>query len=394
MKRLWTSLLALSLVGTLCTPALAVEEESYTMGIQVNGSSTATVDRDSTLTVTLTMSRDGADTFDLYCMQDYVCFDPVYFDYVDGSLKVYTTGDPVETPVFSASALAFPASATETNRVYVNRVTDDAQTLSSGVTVLSFQLEAVKTGVTSITHDKVEVFRDPMQQHPYTCEDAVVTIQEPSSGGTGGSGGGTSGSDVVIEEPDTPLGDLPFVDVPSDAWYADAVESVVNAGLMNGTSPTTFSPNSTTDRAMLVTVLYRLEGSPAVTKLADFTDVADGTWYTDAVAWGAANGIIDGYGNGKFGPLNPVTREQTATILYRYVSYKGRDVSERSALSGYVDGDAVGDWALEAVEWAVADGLISGTNTNAILPRGYATRAQIAQILARLYENLMNTSAN
>ena len=400
MKRLWISLLTLSLLGTLCTPALAAEETSYTMGIQVNGSSSATVDLDSTLTVTLTMAQDNADTFDLYCMQDYVCFDPEYFDYVDSSLQVYTLGDTVETPVFSASVISFPASQTEQNRVYVNRVTDNAQSLTSGVTVLTFQLEAVKTGTTSITHDKPEVFRNPMELHPCTCNNATVTIQKPSEGGGSGGGGGSGsggasgGGSIVIEEPDTPLGDLPFVDVPADAWYAEAVDYVVNAGLMNGTSATTFSPNGTTDRAMLVTVLYRLEGSPSVSKRSDFADVTSGTWYTDAVNWANANGIVTGYGNGMFGPTDSVTREQTAAILYRYVSYKNHDVSKQSSLSGYTDANAVSAWALDAMEWAVADGLISGTDTNALLPGGYATRAQTAQILMRLCQGVLDVSAN
>lgn len=392
MKRLCTSLLALTLLAGLCTPVLAAEEDQYAMAIQVNGSSSATVDRGSAVTVTLTMDREGADTFDLYCMQDYVCFDPAYFTYVEDSLQVYTVAGTVETPVFSASAIAFPAGQEELNRIYVNRVTDEAQTLSSGTTVLTFQLQAVQNGTTTISHDKTEVFRDPMQMHPCAVQDASVTIREPSGGGTstgGGSVSGPTGGDTVIDEPDTPLGPLPFVDVPTGAWYEKAVEYVYQQELMSGTSETTFSPNAATDRAMLVTILYRLEGSPAVHDASPFTDVPAGTWYTDAVIWGAANGIVEGYGNGKFGPTDPVTREQVASILYRYVAYRGGDVSASTSLDGYTDKAAVSAWAESALEWAVADGLISGTDAKALMPGGRATRAETAQILMGLCQQLL-----
>lgn len=403
MKRFATGLMALVLAFTLCAPAMAATGD-YAMSIQVNGGSSATVARGSEVTVTLTLSQEGADTFDLYSMQDYVCFDPDYFAYVEDSLQVYTVG-AVPSPVFDASAIAFPAGETELNRIYVNRAGNTPQALSSGVTVLTFQLEALKNGTTTLSHDKTEVFQTPGQLYTCALRDATVTISDTAGGGgtggggTGGGGGSTGGGsagggDVVIEEPDTPLAPLPFVDVPADAWYADAVTYVVNAGLMNGTSATTFSPNGTTDRAMLVTVLYRLEGSPSVTSYPQFSDVPGGTWYTDAVAWAAANGIVDGYGNGQFGPTDPVTREQTATILYRYVDYKGHDVSRQASLSGYTDDEAVSTWALDAMEWAVADGLISGTDTKALLPGGYAARSQTAQILMRLCESILKESVN
>lgn len=140
---------------------------------------------------------------------------------------------------------------------------------------------------------------------------------------------------------------------------------------------------------MLVTILYRLEGSPAVQDASPFADVPAGTWYTDAVIWGAANGIVEGYGDGRFGPTDPVTREQVASILYRYTAYRGVDVSAEASLDGYVDEASVSTWAEQAVEWAVAEGLISGTDAKALMPAGRASRAETAQILMGLCEQVL-----
>ena len=181
---------------------------------------------------------------------------------------------------------------------------------------------------------------------------------------------------------------LPFIDVAEDAWYYDAVYYVYEKGLMEGTSATTFSPMMTTTRGMIVTILYRLEGSPAVVGESSFADVADGAWYTDAVVWANANGIVKGYGNGDFGPNDIITREQMATILFRYASYKGYDVSESADLSDYTDAEQVSDWALAELQWANAEELITGTSAATLTPGGDATRAEAATILMRYCENI------
>ena len=173
MKRLMTSLLALVMTLILCVPVMAAGE-NYTMAIEVNGGSSATVARGSAVTVTLTLAQDGADDFDLYCMQDYVCFDPAYFTYVEDSLQVYTVG-AVQAPVFSASAIAFPAGESQLNRIYVNRVSSQAQSVPSGVTVLSFQLTAIQNGTTTLSHDKTEVFQTPGQLYSCALSSATVT---------------------------------------------------------------------------------------------------------------------------------------------------------------------------------------------------------------------------
>ena len=143
--------------------------------------------------------------------------------------------------------------------------------------------------------------------------------------------------------------DTGFSDVASNAWYAEAVEYVHGNGLMSGTSATTFSPETNTSRAMLATILYRSSGSPAVTEAVDFTDVSTDAYYADAVAWASANGIISGYGNGLFGPNDPITREQIAAILWRYAgspsAETGADFADESSISSY---------AATAVDWARA----------------------------------------
>lgn len=185
-------------------------------------------------------------------------------------------------------------------------------------------------------------------------------------------------------KPSTPH---PFTDVPSGEWYADAVQYVYDLGMMTGVTPTTFGPGVTTNRGMIVTMLYRLEGEPAVGR-ASFTDVAAGEWYSDAVAWAEANGIVNGMTPTTFEPLTTITRQQMATILYRYASFKGYDVSSRVNLSSYTDAGQIDAYAMTAMQWANAEGLITGMTPTTLNPAGSATRAQVATILMRFCENV------
>lgn len=191
-----------------------------------------------------------------------------------------------------------------------------------------------------------------------------------------------------IEEDPAPV-KLPFTDVAEGAWYYDAVAYAYDNGLMGGTSASTFAPGTTTSRAMLATLLYRLEGEPAVTG-ASFTDVAAGQWYSDAVAWAAAEGIVNGVGDGSvFAPNDTITREQMAVMLYRYAQYKGYDVTGSADLSGYTDAGSISSWAEYAMAWAVDAGLISGTGAAILSPQGSASRAEIATILMRFCESVV-----
>lgn len=185
---------------------------------------------------------------------------------------------------------------------------------------------------------------------------------------------------------ETPKAD--FIDVPADAWYAEAVQYVYENGMMSGTSETTFSPDLTTTRGMIVTILYRLENEPTVTGTTAFTDVAADQYYANAVAWAAQNGIVSGIDATTFAPNNAITREQMAAILYRYAQFKGYDVSAKADLSVYTDAAQVSTYATDAMAWANGAELITGTSATTLSPAGNATRAQVATILMRFCENI------
>lgn len=185
----------------------------------------------------------------------------------------------------------------------------------------------------------------------------------------------------------------PFTDVSKTDWFYDAVQYVYANGLIEGTSANTFSPKVTTSRGMLVTILWRLEGQPKVSGTA-FNDVASGRWYTDAVQWASATGIVEGYNNGKFGPNDALTREQMATILYRYASYKGYDVTASADLSKYTDANKVSSYAATAMSWANATGLITGMTSSTLAPQGSAIRAQAATVLMRFREQNYTAQPN
>ena len=182
--------------------------------------------------------------------------------------------------------------------------------------------------------------------------------------------------------------DMPFVDVAENDWFYDSVRYVYDNGLMEGTSATTFAPTLTTTRSMVATILWRVEGEAQVDHIMSYPDVEPNTWYTEAVRWATAEGIMEGYGDGRFGPNDSITREQLATILYRYAKYKGYDVSASNDLSAFVDADQTGDWAVDAVKWAVGSGLLNGKDGGRLDPQGVASRAEVATMLMRFMENI------
>ena len=177
-----------------------------------------------------------------------------------------------------------------------------------------------------------------------------------------------------------------FRDVLKTAWYFDAVNYAVENGLMNGVGKNNFAPEDPMTRAMLVTVLWRYENSPEEGKNT-FNDVPDDQWYTKAVAWAADKGIVGGVGNNRFDPNGNITREQMAAILYRYAQGKGFDTAARGDLSKFPDAGKVSEWAKDAIAWAVAEGIIGGSDGK-LLPQGNATRAQVSAILMRFIENV------
>ena len=181
---------------------------------------------------------------------------------------------------------------------------------------------------------------------------------------------------------------LPFTDVNENDWYYSAVKYVYDNGLMSGISNTTFAPNANTTRGMIVTVLYRLENQPNVNIDNSFNDVKVSDYYGNAIYWAKQNNIVTGYNSTTFAPNDNITREQMATILYRYAVYKGYTVNKTADLSSFSDEANINSYALTPIKWAVASNIISGMGDGTISPLGNASRAQIATILMRFIENL------
>lgn len=178
-----------------------------------------------------------------------------------------------------------------------------------------------------------------------------------------------------------------YSDISSSDWYYEGIQYVCEKGLMQGTSASAFDPNITTTRGMIVTILYRLEGTPSAVE-AKFTDIKAGQYYSNAVAWATESNIAGGYGDGRFGPNDNITREQLAAILYRYAEYKKYAVSARAKLGEYKDANAISGYAVDYMSWANAMGLITGETASTLNPKGYALRGQVAVILKRFCENI------
>ena len=202
-----------------------------------------------------------------------------------------------------------------------------------------------------------------------------------------------AGWEEIKENPSTGF-ENPFTDVSENDWFFNDVKFVYQNGLMNGTSATTFSPEGTTSRGMIVTILWRMAGSPDMEDKIwgyPFADVDATAYYGTAVYWARLNGIAGGYDDATFGPNDPITREQMAAILYRYAQYKGYDVSAKADLNKFTDADEISNYALEALQWANAEGLINGKGDGVLDPKGQATRAEAAAILMRFCENYATT---
>ena len=188
----------------------------------------------------------------------------------------------------------------------------------------------------------------------------------------------------------SPFTDMPFIDVKAGDWFYSAVKYAYDNSLMNGISYTLFAPDNNLTRAMLVTILHRYEGEPVAKSDSPFTDVQYGQWHANAVTWASENSIVSGYGDGRFGPDDNITREQVALILYRYAKWKKFDVSKTNSLTSYTDRTEVSDWALDAMKWANAEGLISGRTPTTLVPGGTMSRAEVATVLMRFIEDFVN----
>ena len=252
------------------------------------------------------------------------------------------------------------------------------------------------SGGTQITRDTVFTADATVHAHWTSTENGTLPPFAPTTPPT------PTPDESIIEGTEPPLApapplaegwENPYSDVVDTDWFYDAVRFVTEGGLMNGTGDDKFSPGIAMSRAMLVTVLYRLEGSPAVSGTIPFSDTKSNQWYSNAILWASQNDIVTGYGNGTFGLNHPVTREQAMTILYRYAKAKGLDVNESADLPKFDDMGDISDWALEAMKWAVDAGIVEGRAGNRVAPGDTSNRAEVATIFKRYIENLPGEGA-
>lgn len=325
----------------------------------------------------------------------------VWFITREGRVKVNFEGIyvPIKLPADQASVKVANATTAAGTTTVTTVLPEDFEaefsveglagaTVNEAGTALTYPTTAAAGTYKLTVEDKTGVYA------PLTAEFTLTTSGGGggNSGGGGGGGGGgrtTPTTPVVtpIPEPEVPLAETPeltFTDVPANAWFANAVKFVVENGYMKGISDTLFGPEITTDRGMIVTILYRMAGSPAVTTTAPYSDVKAGMYYTDAVAWGSANGIVKGYTDGTFKPSKTITREELAAMLYRYEQFNGGGFTGAWYFPLTAsDADSISEYADEAIHWCVMNGLISGFEDGTLRPQGNATRAQVAAIIQR-----------
>ena len=333
---------------------------------------------------TITLLKD---TYENVTVSKPIKFTLAGKDYLKGSIAAgsrysMTTSEPSGKTEYtftyvgggSSSSISTPTTyAVNVNAATNGAVAADKKTASKGTTVT-----VTASPSKGYVVDAVKVVDKDGKDVAVTEKDGKYVFTMPASAVT------VTGS-FKTETP-APVA-LPFTDVKSGNWFYDAVKNAYAQGLMTGTSATTFAPNGTMNRAMIVTVLYRLEKSPAVTGASKFTDVPAGQWYSDAVAWAAANKIVNGYDETTFGPMNAVTREQMAAILFRYEQVKGlENVTLEENLNRFPDQNKISAYAIPALQWAVGQKIINGNADGTLDPTGTATRAQVAQI----FTNLLN----
>ena len=287
----------------------------------------------------------------------------------NGSSSVFST-----TALCSASYIFFSSPSLTSGTSY---------TLYSGSTSIS--TATAQTGSSQSGGMQPGNGQQPGATQPQQGPSAAPAQDSNANSGNSSGSADTSGSSSAGSTANAASSNR-FSDVSTGSWYYDAVQYVYDAGLMSGTGSYVFSPDGATTRGMIVTILYRLEGSPA-SGSASFSDVSSGKYYAQAVAWAAENGIVRGYSTSRFGPENTITREQLAAILYRYAAYKGYDVSDLASLTSYVDNSLVASYAKTPFAWVVQAGIISGTGANRLSPSAGATRAQVAAMLMRFCQS-------
>ncbi len=426
MKKLPYIMFLFALASALSLTAFAAKEPAFDFSLSIEGQTAVQASPGDILTVTLELKRtDSPDGVTMYAMQDEICYDKTFFRLVENS--------------------DLPGEGIRTNDLglrdhrrahYLNFASlSGGQIWEANTRIGSFQLEVIaETGSSVIenTHFQVSL-PDGSGSYPVTVTDLTVSISDQCLVQFDVRGGNNVASQTLLHntrllrpaDPQrtgytfggwykdvdcTEAWDFAadkvqynthlyakwekqafvqrYVDVRPDDWFFGDVDYVSQKGLMSGVGKDRFAPNESTDRAMIVTILWRLEGKPVPTVINTFADVAPGQWYTDAISWAAQTGIVTGYSATSFGPTDQVTREQMAVILYRYANYKGYDVRAKADLSSFTDHQKVGPWAKDGLAWANANGLINGLPGGLLAPQSNAIRCQTAAILHRFCENI------
>jgi len=413
-------LLFLLLAACLSIGTLAAEP-TFDFLLTADGEQTITVAAGDILTVTFALQRtDKEASFPMYAMQNEICYDSEFFRLVEGSVQ---TASNVHT---NDIALRNHYRAFYMNTLSMGRGTNWEPTTLVG----SFRLEVIGTcGITEIFCSNTKISKaDGSGSYAVSANGIAVTISEDCSVLFESADGSVVESQTVkrgscLQPPAVPEREgwrfegwyrdvdrqIPwnfakdtveinlhlyakwsadntqpiFSDVHSADWFYSDVQYVYAKGLMDGIGDGLFAPMQNTSRAMIVTILWRMEGKPLTAGKISFTDVPYGQWYSDAIGWASAKGIVTGYSEQSFGPNDTITREQMAAILYRFAGTKGYDTTERADLSKYADVYTVSGWAKEAIAWANAHALITGMPGDLLAPQGQADRCQTAAILHR-----------
>ena len=357
----------------------ASEPDTYTVTVRESENGTVTADKTTAAegeTVTITVDPDPGKRVDKVVVKDKNG-DPV--EVTENPDGTYSYEQPNGNVTIEATFGNIPVYSDPVYRPTIENTTGGDVTVSDRypekgdkVTITTDPNKGYDVGEVTVTDIKgkpVEVTDNGDGTYTYIQPTGKVTIK-------------------ATFQPETCLSEE-FVDLDPDAWYHAAVDYVLRKGLMNGVGNGKFDPNGTTSRAMIVTILWRLEGEPVVNYLMQFEDVPAETWYTEAVRWAASERIVEGYSDTAFGPADPITREQFAAILWRYAKYKSRDVSvgENTNILRYEDAFSISEYAIPAMQWACGAGLLQGDGVN-LTPRADATRAQAAALFQRFCENV------
>ena len=361
-------------------------DEALAAGGEVKSIQAATAGSGNTFTVTLV---DRNNTTEIKVANEETISLPIRSDYgynhfvgwTDQAGKHYDGGDTVTitanttfTAVWSYTPPANPNYKITIGAMENGTVTANPTAAKAGATVTLTPVPDEGYALSTLTvtdrfGDAVRVTENADGTYTFPMPNGQVTVT------------------ATFVETEEPVAE-PFVDVAEGDWFYDAVVYAYQNELMDGVGGNRFAPNSETTRAQLVTILYRLEGQPAVSGDLPFTDVETGIWYTDAILWAAQNNIVNGVNDTEFAPGDEITRQQLVTILYRYAEAKGYDVSASADLSGYPDAGQVQAYAQPAMAWAVAENIIQGMEDGTLKPAGNASRAQIATILMRFCEDV------